>query len=241
ETTFDHAQQHYLSVPPPPLRLKPSPESSIRPVSHVKAQPRFLSNVDLPLLSNEPPFFRYGFGYGATSDTSSSASSSYGDWADNTRPTVWRSVIDKSFRVALSSSGASNYAPLPKVPSVVQSFDSRTTDTQEVFLPVAKRARTDSHRSDDFASCDGQRFSSPSQTPPALSPAAWSSASPTPTSATFPKRSRAYGRQDWQTHAMREADGSWRCIWAEDELTCTYKSKKQATKRHIELKHMKMK
>ncbi|KAG6868729.1 hypothetical protein C0993_011308 [Termitomyces sp. T159_Od127] len=229
-------------MPPPPLRLQPSPESLIRPVSNTKAHPEFLSNLDRPLWSHELPFFKYRSGYGgASSDTSSS--STHGDWTDNTCSTACvpgvcfgRETSPSDSKVAFSPSSVSSYLPNPpvKVPPVVQSFDFRTTATQEALPPAVKRARTISCHSDDFASCDDQRFSSPSQTPPALSTAPWPSASPTS------KRSRAYGRQDWQSHATREADGSWRCIWVEDELTCTYKSKKQATKRHIELKHMKM-
>ena len=139
-----------------------------------------------------------------------------------------------------------------ELPSMGKLSISRTTVTQESFLPVTKRARTTSCSSNDSAIYDDQHFAavktdlitrSPRQTSSTLSPAAWPNANalPTSTSMARPRRLRVFGRQDWQDHAMREADGSWRCTWTEDELTCTYKSKKQATKRHIELKHMKMK
>ncbi|KAH0583001.1 hypothetical protein H2248_010892 [Termitomyces sp. 'cryptogamus'] len=264
---YDYDQPRYFPITLPSFKSQPVPsESMMRPVLKFKAHSPLLPSCNSPLLpncnsplSNKLPFLSYRLDYGGVNSdcNSSSASSNNGEWADYTYPSsrainVWE-ISPSDVKVDVSSPGHNTESnnPHTKLPSVGKLFISKTTATRETFLPVAKRARTTSCSSDDSTIHDDQHLAavnsvqviarSPGQTPPTLPPVAWPSAPPTLTSATRTSPSGAFTRQDWQNYATREANGSWRCIWTEDELTCTYKSKKQATKRHIELKHMKMK
>ncbi|KAG6815883.1 hypothetical protein H0H87_010455 [Tephrocybe sp. NHM501043] len=107
--------------------------------------------------------------------------------------------------------------------------------------PPAKKAQSISHDGSDLdddknATVDPLDGFGSSLSHNAQSLATWPRASP------YPRRPRTlnHPREEWEDYARRTSNGTWRCLWQEGDDLCSYRSKKQATKRHIQLKHMKM-